>query len=152
MKRIKYLLLSMLCLLLAGCGSQVAQTENNAGIDAPAVTEMVSETEEIFSSQQDSTESGENDDSRTTDTSGDMDGSSKADTSGGTDDSLKTDTSETGEPFDSTLQVHFIDVGQGDSILLIQGEHSMLIDAGDNNCGTKVQAYLQANNISTLDY
>lgn len=152
MKRIKYLLLSMLCLLLAGCGSQVAQTKSNAGIDTPAVTEMVSETEEIFSSQQDSTESGENDDSRTTDTSGDMDGSWKADTSGGTDDSSKTDTSETGEPFDSTLQVHFIDVGQGDSILLIQGEHSMLIDAGDNSCGTKVQSYLQANNISTLDY
>lgn len=51
-----------------------------------------------------------------------------------------------------TLQVHYIDVGQGDSILLTQGEHSMLIDAGDNSCGTRVQSYLQANNISTLDY
>lgn len=51
-----------------------------------------------------------------------------------------------------TLQVHFIDVGQGDSILLMQGEHSMLIDAGDNSCGTRVQSYLQANDISILDY
>lgn len=61
---------------------------------------------------------------------------------------VATDTQTT----DSTLQVHYIDVGQGDSILLIQGEHSMLIDAGDNSCGTRVQSYLQANNISTLDY
>lgn len=53
---------------------------------------------------------------------------------------------------DGTLQVHYIDVGQGDSILLIQDEHSMLIDAGDNNCGTRVQSYLQSNNIDTLDY
>lgn len=56
------------------------------------------------------------------------------------------------QPADGTLQVHYIDVGQGDSILLTQGEHSMLIDAGDNNCGTRVQAYLQANSIDTLDY
>lgn len=53
---------------------------------------------------------------------------------------------------EGTLQVHYIDVGQGDSILLMQGEHSMLIDAGDNNCGTRVQSYLQANSIDTLDY
>lgn len=56
------------------------------------------------------------------------------------------------QPESGTLQVHYIDVGQGDSILLIQGEHSMLIDAGDNGCGTRVQSYLQASNINTLDY
>lgn len=56
------------------------------------------------------------------------------------------------QPTDGILQVHYIDVGQGDSILLTQGEHSMLIDAGDNSCGTRVQSYLQANSIDTLDY
>lgn len=61
-------------------------------------------------------------------------------------------TNEENSTVSGTLQVHYIDVGQGDSILLIQGEHSMLIDAGDNSCGTRVQSYLQANNISTLDY
>ena len=59
---------------------------------------------------------------------------------------------EESQAVSGTLQVHYIDVGQGDSILLMQGEHSMLIDAGDNSCGTRVQSYLQANNISTLDY
>ena len=84
MKKIKYLLLSMLFVILAGCGSQGMQTNTL--------------------------------------------------------------------PSGSTLEVHYIDVGQGDSILIVQGDHSMLIDAGDNSSGTKVQSYLQANNIDTLDY
>lgn len=58
----------------------------------------------------------------------------------------------TSEELDGTLAVHFIDIGQGDSIFLSQGEHHMLIDAGENDCGTKVQSYLQANNVSALDY
>lgn len=50
------------------------------------------------------------------------------------------------------LEVHFIDVGQGDATLIRQGEHAMLIDAGDNSKGTAVQAYLQSQNIEKLDY
>lgn len=50
------------------------------------------------------------------------------------------------------LEVHFIDVGQGDATLVRQGEHAMLIDAGDNSKGTAVQAYLQSQNIEKLDY
>lgn len=50
------------------------------------------------------------------------------------------------------LEVHFIDVGQGDATLIRQGEHAMLIDAGDNSKGTAVQAYLQSQNIQSLDY
>lgn len=50
------------------------------------------------------------------------------------------------------LEVHFIDVGQGDSILIKQGGSSMLIDAGDNGYGKTVVNYLNANNIQKLDY
>lgn len=50
------------------------------------------------------------------------------------------------------LEVHFIDVGQGDATLIRQGEHAMLIDAGDNSKGTAVQAYLQSQKIEKLDY
>ena len=52
----------------------------------------------------------------------------------------------------SEMQVHFIDVGQGDATLVISGEHAMLIDAGDDSKGTKVQHYLKTQGIEKLDY
>lgn len=51
-----------------------------------------------------------------------------------------------------TLEVHFIDVGQGDATLIKQGNHAMLIDAGDNDKGTAVQSYLQYQGVEHLDY
>ncbi|NLP34989.1 MAG: MBL fold metallo-hydrolase [Clostridiales bacterium] len=50
------------------------------------------------------------------------------------------------------LEVHFIDVGQGDSILIETGDSAMLIDAGENNQGNTVVEYLQSQNIESLDY
>lgn len=50
------------------------------------------------------------------------------------------------------LTIHFIDVGQGDCTLIICGGDAMLIDAGDNDQGTKIQNYLQKQNIETLKY
>lgn len=50
------------------------------------------------------------------------------------------------------LEVHFIDVGQGDCILIKQDEYNMLIDAGDNKYGQTVVNYLKQNGVSTLDY
>lgn len=51
-----------------------------------------------------------------------------------------------------TLEVHYIDVGQGDSILIRQGDQSMLIDAGNNNKGTTVWSYLLHQNVDHLTY
>ena len=50
------------------------------------------------------------------------------------------------------LQVHYIDVGQGDCILITCNGKSMLIDAGDNNKGTQIQNYIKKQGITTLDY
>ena len=50
------------------------------------------------------------------------------------------------------MQVHFIDVGQGDSTLITCGNHSMLIDAGDDSKGTAIQNYLQKQKVEKLDY
>lgn len=50
------------------------------------------------------------------------------------------------------LEVHFIDVGQGDAILITCGEDTMLIDAGDNSKGTTVQKYLMQQGVESLDY
>lgn len=50
------------------------------------------------------------------------------------------------------LAVHFIDVGQGDSILAESGGHYMLIDAGENDQANTVISYLQAEGVEKLDY
>lgn len=50
------------------------------------------------------------------------------------------------------LKIHYIDVGQGDSILIQQNGHNMLIDAGGNSCEQLVTNYLKQQNITTLDY
>ncbi len=52
----------------------------------------------------------------------------------------------------SNMEVHFIDVGQGDCTLIICDGHAMLIDAGDNSRGTAVQNYIQKQGITRLDY
>lgn len=51
-----------------------------------------------------------------------------------------------------TLTVHFLDVGQGDCTFITCGDHSMLIDAGDNSKGTTVEMYLKSQGIKKLDY
>ena len=68
--------------------------------------------------------------------------------------SLATDDSFSSETPDSSydLEVHFIDVGQGDATLLISDNESMLIDTGDLNQGTKIQSYLQKQGITELKY
>lgn len=53
---------------------------------------------------------------------------------------------------DSGMEVHFIDVGQGDATLIKAGDHAMLIDAGDNSEGTAVQSYLNSQDVEKLDY
>lgn len=50
------------------------------------------------------------------------------------------------------MKVHFIDVGQGDSILIESSKKYMLIDAGENNYGTTVVSYLENVGVSKLDY
>lgn len=51
---------------------------------------------------------------------------------------------------DDGLTIHFIDVGQGDSILIQNGRRGVLIDGGEENVG--VLPYLQSLQISGLDY
>ena len=50
------------------------------------------------------------------------------------------------------LEVHFLDVGQGDATLIACDGHYMLIDAGNNDKGTLVQSYLEQQGVETLDY
>lgn len=51
-----------------------------------------------------------------------------------------------------TLTIHFIDVGQADSILIKTGSAAMLIDAGNNAGAGSVVNYIKEQGIKTLDY
>jgi beta-lactamase superfamily II metal-dependent hydrolase len=50
------------------------------------------------------------------------------------------------------LTVHFIDVGQGDSILVKHGDDTMLIDAGEMGKGDDVATFVKSEGIKSLDY
>ncbi|MDE6003828.1 MAG: MBL fold metallo-hydrolase [Oscillospiraceae bacterium] len=50
------------------------------------------------------------------------------------------------------FQVHVIDVGQGDSILVCADGEAMLIDAGESKSSTKILNYLESQNITELSY
>ena len=58
---------------------------------------------------------------------------------------------DTSKP-EGMLEVHYIDVGQGDATLIKCGSHAMLIDGGNNNKGTTVQLYLKKQGVESLDY
>ncbi len=49
-------------------------------------------------------------------------------------------------------EVHFIDVGQGDSTLIIADDEAMLIDCGDNEKGSALRYYLEQQGIEELEY
>jgi len=56
-------------------------------------------------------------------------------------------------PSDSDLlSIHFIDVGEGDAILVIQGDYAMLVDGGPEEMGTVVFSYIRNQGITILDY
>jgi len=52
---------------------------------------------------------------------------------------------------EGTLEVHFLDVGQGDAALLCCGARTMLIDGGNPEDGAYVAGYLKNMGIKTLD-
>lgn len=52
----------------------------------------------------------------------------------------------------SDLEVHFIDVGQGDSTLLKCNDKVALIDGGENYASSKVVSYIEKLGIKKIDY
>lgn len=55
-------------------------------------------------------------------------------------------------PYEDELEVHFIDIGQGDCTLIKLGDKAMLIDAGNNGYGSQVRRYLEKTGVEKLDY
>lgn len=50
------------------------------------------------------------------------------------------------------LKVHYLDVGQGDSILIQTKDAAMLIDTGDRGYGAGIVDYIRSQGINKLDY
>lgn len=61
---------------------------------------------------------------------------------------LQDDTAES----DSILEIHFLDVGQGDCALVLLEDHAMLIDGGSASASRLVYSYLKNRSIEHLDY
>lgn len=55
-------------------------------------------------------------------------------------------------PLNYDLKVHFLNVGQGDCILIQSYDKNLLIDSGPNTSSKKVIRYLHKHNIKKLDY
>lgn len=53
---------------------------------------------------------------------------------------------------ESNLYVYYIDVGQADSILIVNQNQSALIDAGNNEDGESVVNFIKSNGITELNY
>lgn len=60
--------------------------------------------------------------------------------------------SEAPHDYAGEMQVHFIDVGQGDATLIICDNEAMLIDSGDDSKGTLVWNYLRKQGVDRLKY
>ncbi|MBF7084380.1 MBL fold metallo-hydrolase [Desulfallas sp. Bu1-1] len=57
------------------------------------------------------------------------------------------------QPLESRVKVHFLDVGQADSILVqFPDGRNMLVDAGNNDDGPAVVEYLQKQGVKKIDY
>lgn len=56
------------------------------------------------------------------------------------------------EASENTAQFHFIDVGQGDCVLIQSGDTNILIDSGTSESGSVVYRYLRNLDIDFLDY
>ncbi len=52
----------------------------------------------------------------------------------------------------STLEIHFLNVGQGDSIFLRNGNYAMLVDCGPYDAGKNVSRYITLLGVYKIDY
>ncbi len=127
-KRLKHFLpfLLVLCLLLSGCGTPAVTNDQSSAESVAAETQALGDGSE-------GSDSGESLVSQAIQSSA-------------------SEPDESWEQIAAPLSVHFIDVGQGDSILIQVGDENMLIDAGTNESGPVVTQYLTDLGISHLDW
>lgn len=65
---------------------------------------------------------------------------------------IRAQLTELSEAAEQPLSVHYIDVGQGDSVLIKAEGLNVLIDAGERGNGETILSYLEAQGVKRLDY
>ena len=55
-------------------------------------------------------------------------------------------------PAEGEIRVSFLDIGQGDSILIQSSEHNVLIDTGEYSARRRLLAYLRESGVERVDY
>lgn len=63
---------------------------------------------------------------------------------------IKTESTDDSKKVNGELKVHFINVGQADSILVQQGSNYMLVDAGNNGDKETIKSYLDSQGVKEL--
>ena len=146
-KPICFLLVAMLMIsLIMGCGMATTRSrENSQGINASQSDSKDSLNEADSSNTESQSEHIEESQSTTDKSENEDDASVPKDESG-------TKNEAPGASESGILQVHYIDVGQGDATLLVCDDEALLIDAGNNSKGTLVQNYIRKQGISELKY
>ncbi len=56
------------------------------------------------------------------------------------------------EPLENSIELHVIDIGQGDSLLIRTPEGDILVDAGPESESDALEAYLDGMGVDTLEY
>lgn len=134
-----WLLLSALCIgLLTGCGENHAESEGGQSAQAVNIQEPGS-SEAIGMYQADS-------DSKDIPT-----GESSQETEGTNQQTDSLSSPEESDPLEE-MEVHFMDMGQGDATLIMCGGQNLLIDTAESDKGTAIQNYLTKQGVEKLDY
>jgi competence protein ComEC len=135
-------LLIVFCVAFAfgAAGSADSQNTSSQAENAAATAEQTSSAVEYTTPAQEYTETSDTTGSSTQNTS-----------SGGASDS-QSQASTTAAGASGSLKVRFIDVGQGDCILVTCNGQNMLIDGGQSTESSKVYSILKTLGITHLDY
>ena len=147
----------ILCLLMAsGCpSSESTKSEDSSSVSETTIKESTTSSETAAPSESQASSETETapilvPEDALAETSEETSSSETSDTLASTDTS--TESSETIEDVVKQLEVHFIDVGQGDASLIVCDGEAMLIDGGPSDRSDLIYSYLKEGEIDHLKY
>lgn len=171
-QRIALVLVVVLAVSVAGCAGFGTDADENASPDGdgePATDESADDdpTDGASNDTDGANDTNDTNDTNDANDSGESADEGDADVDAAPDESSENESTENesmeGENAETnesnveettdTLEIHAIDVGQGDATLIVGPEETMLIDSGDwRDDGETVIAYLESQGVERIDY